>query len=613
MNEQDIFSFITTEETAMQNPVEVIDGYEWGIANHVRLSTLYKNSQFSQGNSEGERDNKPYKNIVRPILNLQYRAEGFDVKDIELFINDSKKYFKSFLVKKFHEKWARENKIDTFIDELVESYVDYGGVLVKDVNDVKPEVVPLQSIAFCDQTDFLSGPFGIKHYYAPDQLKDMEEFGWGKESNGATGTIEDVITLSKESKKTTDQNKQESKTPGKYVEVYEIHGMFRDSWLGKSESEKSPKSPLYSRQLHIVTLYQDKNGQKNGITLFRGKEKELPFKFLKRDPIYGRALGFGGVEELFESQVWVNYDLIRMKAMLDLASKVIYKSNDSALANRNNVTDLENGEILDIEDGKDISQVQTTPINIGLFERSVAEWEAHAQQMGAANDSIMGEAPTAGTPFKLQELVTQEAHSLHEYRKGKIAVFVDEIYKDWIIPFIVSELVKGQEFLADLDFQEMQTVADSLVVCEANKIIKELILSGQTIKPEEIESFKQRIRDEFMKGGRKKFIEIFKDEMKDAPVSVRVNIVGKQKNLAAQVDKLTNIFRQIIQAPQVLDDPRMADLFNQILESSGLSPIDFGSNVYAKPAQVAQPPQAQIQPQLGSPAMVGAGGVAQTQ
>ena len=70
-------------------------------------------------------------------------------------------------------------------------------------------------------------------------------------------------------------------------------------------------------------------------------------------------------------------------------------------------------------------------------------WEAHAQQMGAANDAIMGETPASGTPFDLQELVTQEASSLHEYRKGKIATFVDEIYQDWIIPYIVREISKG--------------------------------------------------------------------------------------------------------------------------------------------------------------------------
>src|SRR3990167_6021098 len=133
----------------MMLPSSVIENWEWSFREHVRLTVLYKNSQFDTGKS----DDKPFKNIIRPILNLQYRAEGFDVKDIVFYVNDKENYYKSFLVKKKFEKWARENHLDTFIDELVESYVDFGGVLVKKLQGVRPEIVPLQSIAFCDQTD----------------------------------------------------------------------------------------------------------------------------------------------------------------------------------------------------------------------------------------------------------------------------------------------------------------------------------------------------------------------------------------------------------------------------------------------------------------------------
>src|SRR3990167_7590184 len=164
-----IYDFVKAEETAYQTlPIQVVDGYEWNMYKHIKFWVLYKNSKYSQNNGD-----VPFKNIVRPLLNLQYRAEGFDVKDIVIFINNSYKFFKSFLVRKFHEKWARDNEIDTFIDDIVESYVDFGGALIKDENNIKPGVVELQSIAFCDQTSILSGPIAIKHFYAPDELEEM--------------------------------------------------------------------------------------------------------------------------------------------------------------------------------------------------------------------------------------------------------------------------------------------------------------------------------------------------------------------------------------------------------------------------------------------------------
>ena len=158
-----------------------------------------------------------------------------------------------------------------------------------------------------------------------------------------------------------------------------------------------------------MCFYQKKNSdEKQGVILYVAPEKKSPFKLIKRDPVYGGALGFGGAEELFEPQVWVNYDMIRMQNMLDAAAITILKAPIPQLPPniRPDLKNLKNLEVVDIEAGKDIGQVDTFPRNISLFEKSVANWEAHAQQMGAYNDSIMGQPPLFGTPFKLQELVT---------------------------------------------------------------------------------------------------------------------------------------------------------------------------------------------------------------
>ena len=45
-------------------------------------------------------------------------------------------------------------------------------------------------------------------------------------------------------------------------------------------------------------LANKKEGGKGWIVLYHAEEKNNPFKLIKRDPIYGRALGFGGAEEL---------------------------------------------------------------------------------------------------------------------------------------------------------------------------------------------------------------------------------------------------------------------------------------------------------------------------
>jgi hypothetical protein len=592
MKYQNVYDLIKGEEANYKLKIPITENWEWNMYDHIKMAVLYKNAKFINGTNDG---NRPYKNIIRPILNLQYRAEGFDVKDIILFIDDPENYYKSFLVKKFHERWARENNIDTFIDQLVESFVDFGIVLVKNVKDVRPEVVPMQRLAFCDQTSILSGPIAEKHYYSPSELQEMGAKKWQN--------IDTVIKMAEFNKDAT--TSQQANTPGKYIEVYEIHGSFPKFWLnddaeyGQAYDDADPEAAPVS-QVHICTFYYDEQGQKHGVTLFKSQEPKPLYKVILRDEIYGRACGLGGVEELEDPQVWINYDMIRMKDMLDAASKVILKTTDPSVSAKHpsGLKGMDTLEIIEVAPNTDIDQLDTFPRNLNLFEKSVTEWKAHAQQMGAANDSIMGQAPTPGTPFKLQELVTQEAHSLHEYRKGKLAVFVDEIYRDWILPHIAREITNGKTFLSELSLDELQQIADNVVTCQINDFIIEKILNGEMIDPAQEDMETKRIRDQFMKTNHQ-FIEILKGELKDVPLAIRISINGKQKDLAAQTDKLVNIFRTIAMNPQVLQNPAMAKLFNQILESSNLEPLDFSSFMQPPTQDQIQPPQPGVQPPNG--------------
>ncbi len=582
-NYNDIFDYVTTQESNYRQSIPINDTWNWGMYDHIKTSDLYDNSQLLTGKN----DFKPVKNITRPILNLQYRTEDIELRDVQIYIDDPDKFHLSFLVKKYHDDvFVQENDLDTFFDQLNISRIKFGGGLSKQLNKPCPEVVPLQTIAFCDQTDILSAPIGLRHYYSPDQLMEMEKFGWGNPANGATISIKDLIALSKEEKSNEGSDNQTKKTPGRYVEVFEVHGN-----LPKKFAEPMNTSEEYETRLYIVAFYQKRTStDKQGVVLYTAPENESPFKLIKRDPVFGRALGFGGAEELFEAQVWINYDMIRMQDMLDAASKTILKAtgaNSSMLAKKHKVRDLNNLEILDVGDG-DLGQVDTFPRNMQLFDNSVERWEAHAQQMGAANDSIMGVSPTAGTPFKLQELVTDESRGLHDYRRGIYAKHIEEIYKDWIIPHIKREITKGTKFLSDLSLDEMQYVAKGVANYLVNKKVDEKILSGETITPETQKFMIDFELSKFKDKGTKHFIEILKGEFKDCPLAVKVSVKGKSKDLAGRTDKLVNIFRQIIVNPAVLSIPPIGKIFNDILESSGLDPADF-SGITAEQVQATQP------------------------
>ena len=590
-----IFDFITKEEEKYGIPVTLTDGWDWSMKEHVSRSFLYLNSQFSDQNEN--RLLRPFKNIVLPILNIQFRTEGFDVKDIVLYVDNPDEHFKSLLINKYHEKWARENEIDTFIDEMTESYCTYGGALVRKTKQAKPEVINLNSLAFCSQFDILNHPFGILHQMSYSELrKEAKLRGWGVE--GADIDVETLIAKAK---------KEDTEDEKGTIKIYEIHGSMPVEWLEDKTLESESEEDV--NQVQIVAFYSKEGENKEGVALFKKRMPVLPFKFIKRDSINNRSLGRGGVEDLFEAQTWTNWDIVKQTEMLDSASKTLFISDDPKFKSRNNLNDAKNNEVFQITQGNQLGQVDTFPRNLAVFNDSVERFWDSAQVIGSAPEALMGDTPTSGTPFKLYEAQQIEGKGMHRYRQGKLAVFMDELYRDWILPHLAKEIVKEQTFLAELSADEMQMVVDKVLVKRTNDFKKRMILSMQEIDEEMVQLFQQQVQADITKEGNSRFFKILKDEMKDIELSVMTNIAGKQKNLALLTDKLVNVLRQFISTPQLRQDPEMVKLVNTILESSDLSPITFGP----APVQALQQQQQQGGGSTQPLQALGEGGVNQQQ
>lgn len=580
MNQQ-VYEYIQSEQTNYKTVrVPITTSYDWNMSEHIERCTNVANGWYHSGKNDGLRR---YDDIVTPIINVAMRSEGFDVKDIVPFVNEVQNSYKSFLVKKRHPQWARKNELDTFIDDIVESSVIYDLVLVKNVNNIRPEVVPLQKIAFCDQTDIMSGPICLKHQYSVAELTRFK----GKWNDEA---IDEAIVMSKEEKSVMQANDRTVKTPGKYIEVFELHGYLPETWLDENGDPSK-----YVNQMHIVCYYTSKDGNKNGITLFKGKTKDISntFKSLVIRKIHGRACGKSIVETLFEPQVWMNYSAQRIQKLLASAINVFYSDSDEV--GNQKLSNLPDNTILKIETGKNIGKLDGSPQNLTAFSNDQVNIQTQARILGSASEAQLGVNPTSGTPFALQNLVVQQGQGIHEYRQGKIATFVaDVLYRDWILQYLVDDMNKGVTFSEELTLDEMQDIADIIARNKAESQIISKILEGELVTPETREALIANYKEQFTRGGSRKFFEAIKGELDDIPLEVFVNIKGKQKYMAQEADKLTNIIREVLRNPQAFQQiPGVGKAFNQLLENSGFSPIDFTQITTAKqlPAQTPAPEQ----------------------
>lgn len=573
----DIFSYIKSKESEFQTEeVQLGDNWHWNFRKHVQMIFHLKNGRFYTGENDFIR---AFKNIMQPMLNLAYWTEDIEVKDVVFFTENDNDRALSFLIKKYHDEvYVREHDLDTLFDEITESDIDYGGALVQLSKGNRPDVLALNTIAFADQTNLLGGAMGFKHNFSPSKLKAMEKRGWGKEANGATITIDDLIVLADDTQPAlgTDSSKK-NKTTSKAIEIYVVRGDLPEGYLyDNDEMEK------YCPQVHVVAFYTGKDKKKTGVTLYRKKDTGENLLFHTSKKVEGRALGSGEGEALIQSQVWTNFLTIHKMNLLESASKVPLYTDDPSYTNRNQIQDMENLEITVIEDNKRIFQVPTaSPANIQLMENSINEWFEHAQITASAQDPIMGKEAVSGTTFRGQERSIAQGRGIHDRKRGQRAKFIEKIYRVAIIPDIIDEILEGKKFLASLTADEMRWISDELAIKYANRKIVEIILEerDEELTTEMQTELQNVFKESFYKKGNKHLVEIIKGEFED--ITLGINIANKQKDLGMLSDKMLSIFQYIFTNPQgfqqAMQIPALSRSFQDILEYSGLNQTDFQS------------------------------------
>lgn len=591
-----IFQYIVSEENKFDTEeIQVGSNWRWNFKNHTQMIFHLKNGMFFSGENDWMR---AFKNIMEPVLGLAYWTEDIEVKDVVFFIENVNGRVASFLIKKYHDEvYVREHNIDEMFDEITESDVDYGGVLVEMISEKRPKGLPLTRIAFCDQTETLGGPIAFKLFLSPAKLRKMEKSGWFKEENGASGSANELISLATFDKAPDGQlGQKKNATTGKQIEVYIVRGDMPQHYLDDGGDLET-----MTGQLQIVAFYTDKNKKKQYFTCYRKTEDEGSIKFFTSQPVTGRALGRGWGERMLHPQIWTNFLEIHKTQMLQSAAKSPLWTDDETYSNRNEIQDMENLEVTVLKEGRRMGLVPTLDgSKVQLFKDGVDTWFQYAQYAGAAFDPLMGKEATSGTTFRGQNQVVQQGRGPHERLKGKRAKFIEELYRDRIIDDIKREILSGKKFLATLSGDEMKWVAESLAVKEWNKRFNEKAFALQNFEEGEKEQFIEEYKTNFLKSGSQQILEILKDEFADIEMRIGINIAGKQKDLAGLSDKILSIFQFVMSNPagfqQGMQIPGMNDALNNILEYSGINQAEFfnfTNGLATQQAQMAQQQQMQ--------------------
>jgi hypothetical protein len=561
-------------ENYLTRQVKITANYNFNQYDTLNLIELYYNSKFASGNLDSLGREKPFYNINKFRVNVATRTTDLDVKDIKIESEVSDDYVRSFLLTKENLVWMKEVNFGKLLNDMGKTRAKYGGVVIKKTTHagkLKIDVVPWKDL-ITDQTDILKGVIIERHFYTPSELKAMSGV-WDK--NSVDAAIENA-----QSNKDDDNENNTKETPGDYIEVFEIHGDLPDALLKDEEDIKEDDWKTYSTQVHIIAGADDfeynddtKERTEHGTTLFKGKEAKSPYKYLAWDEVPGRALGVGVVEDSFEAQVWSNDMVYKEKEIVELASKIIFQTTDKTVG-KNVLTDLENGDIITLKDGKSLTQVNNVPTSLPEFGNFLAKWKDQLDRATNTFEANTGESLPSGTPYRLGATLNQEANSMFDYRREEMGLFLQELYQDWILPFLVKRL-KGKHTLAtEFSEDELNAIDNAHIELSLKEEIQKKREQGILIT--DIEPERQKLKAKMMQTKATRFINVPKNYYENINATISVITTNETRVKAAVLETLNSVLGQFGKNPQIFQDPIAKKILNKIMEVSGaFSPIEL--------------------------------------
>lgn len=573
---QSITSLVKERENTYINGRANISQYvDYSQYETIGTIEAYLNSKHISGSEDALGREKPFFNIVTAVSNIWMRATDIDRKNIRFRATKRAEVIPVFLANCWLQVWMKEHNFGAFLNDWGRTLARYGSAVTKFVEkdgQLLISVMPWNKL-ITDQIDFESNVKIFKFYVTPAQLRMNPIYN--------QEVVEDLIKSAEVTRKTI--GNQTIDVLSDYIELYEVQGNLPVSMLKDEPSGDDKDNYVYADQIHIISF----NGDKDDFTLYKGKLKKQQYHkadLIKED---GRAMGIGAVEHLFQAQWMANHSIKLAKDQLELVSKVIYQTADKNYAGRNALTSIENGDIFIHEANAPLTQVNNTGHDLTSLQSFMVQWQNQAKEITSTPDAISGNTMPSGTAYRQVAILNQESHSLFELMTENKGLALEEMFREWIIPFMRKQLNNKDEIVAMLDDMGIKQLDTWYITAEAerrvNRKVIDKVLTGETgtvVTPEEQEGMMleeaQKLQAELSQLGNQRFIKpdeldekTWKDVLDINWDAVEVEITNEQSDKEAIMTTLTTVMQTIATNPAVLQDPNMKLLFNKILEMTG--------------------------------------------
>ena len=558
-------------EAGYNKTIDLVEGLTFNQKKQIKTIEFYSNSKYLNGMKDELGRDKPFHQILNAICDVENTAKDLDTKDINITSDDGNHYMESYLLSKDIQVWMKEVNFAKTLNDMRDTHTRYGSLLVKklekkDKNGKKQLYLELPEWKnlITDQVDIIQGAIVEIHWMTPVEISKMTEW------------------------KNVDKILEKVKEINKRIPVYEVRGEFSQSTYKDCKNEKFTKKndKEFSYQLYYIAgLPKESTADKKinvFLPLYWEDDTERVYKYLARKPKAGRAFGVGVIEEGEEAQVWTNDAVLKQHRAMEYTTRVVGQSASKKLKGRNLLTEVDDGTILEHEDGKPITAITLLPSGgLQQYNNLILQWYNQLEKTTSAYAAQRGETPPSGTPFRLQATILQQSSSVFKTLQQELGIFITEIIEDWVMPHLAKKLNREHILAYEFSPEELKDIDNKFSAKQANQKAIEMILSGKIFSQEDYDNW-LKFSDEFIKQTKaQRFIQIPKDFYKDLKAKVTVNITGEQRNKAATLESLNNLYA-VYQANK--NDPVSVLILSKILELSGagISPVQVSAALNEK-------------------------------
>ena len=593
MEDTTIYELVRQAEQNDQQGNTLISKYvTFDMREIINKIEAYINSKHISGDTDSMGREKPFFNIVTGIVNIWFRATDIDRKNIRVKSTKAEDTIMAFLGTVHLNQWMRKANFGVFLNDWGRTLARYGSAVTKFVEkdgELYAEVIPWNRIII-DPIDFESNVKIEVLELTPSQLR--KRVGYDK------AQVEALIEATSVRK---DMNGQNKDNKSDYIKLYEVHGELPESYLtGKDEDDDT-----YTQQMHVISFVQGNGTNEfDNFTLISGHEAKDPYMISHLIEEDGRSMAIGAVEHLFEAQWMMNHSVKAIKDQLDLASKLIFQTSDGSFVGQNALTAIESGDIMIHAVNQPITQINNGSHDISSLQAFGQQWQQIAQNITSTPDALMGNNAPSGTAWRQVEALQQEAHSLFELMTENKGLAIEEMMRNYVLPFLKKKLNNADEVSATLDVHGIDKIDAKYIKNEAirreNAKATEAILAGE--QPQmDIPGAQVQIQSELDDMGGQRFYKpsevSWKKEFENFEWDVEVDVTGEASFSKEDMATLNTVLQTIAGNPMVLQDPNAKMVFNKILSLTGaVSPVELQSVPTPAPQQapaVQQPVPAQ--------------------